>query len=76
VPGADQFKLLDGGAPSAHTPIDVTLSGEAGSHELALQRKAIEPPPLRRDLGEGQTWTRMWRWKKMRREMAGRQEFY
>jgi hypothetical protein len=53
VPGADI--QLDG-APVGHTPIDVTLSVEAGSHELALQRKGYRTTTLRRDLGEGQTW--------------------
>jgi hypothetical protein len=53
VPGADI--QLDG-APVGRTPIDVTLSVEAGSHELALKRKGYRTANLRRDLGEGQTW--------------------
>jgi len=72
VPGADI--QLDG-APVGHTPIDVTLSVEAGSHELALQRKGYRTPPCD-GLGEGRPGTRMWRWKKMRRRWAGRQEIY
>ena len=53
VPGADIE--LDG-ALVGRTPIDVTLSVEAGSHELALKRKGYRTASLRRDLGEGQTW--------------------
>jgi len=53
VPGADI--QLDG-ALVGRTPIDVTLSVEAGSHELALRRKGYRTATLRRDLGEGQTW--------------------
>ena len=53
VPGADI--QLDG-APVGRTPIDVTLSVEAGAHELALKRKGYRTASLRRDLGEGQTW--------------------
>jgi hypothetical protein len=53
VPGADI--QLDG-ALVGRTPIDVTLSVEPGSHELALQRKGYRTASLRRDLGEGQTW--------------------
>ncbi|HJX63562.1 MAG TPA: PEGA domain-containing protein [Polyangia bacterium] len=44
------------GAQVGRTPIDVTLSVEAGAHELALQRKGYRTTTLRRDLGEGQTW--------------------
>ena len=47
--------LLDG-AVVGQTPIDVTLSVEAGSHELALKRKGYRTASLHRDLGEGQTW--------------------
>jgi hypothetical protein len=53
VPGAEIH--LDG-LLVGRTPIDVTLSVEAGSHELALQRKGYRTASLRRDLGEGQTW--------------------
>jgi hypothetical protein len=47
--------LLDD-AVVGQTPIDVTLSVEAGSHELALKRKGYRTASLHRDLGEGQTW--------------------
>ena len=53
VPGAEI--QLDGN-PVGQTPIDVTLSVEAGAHELALKRKGYRTANLRRDLGEGQTW--------------------
>jgi hypothetical protein len=53
VPGADI--QLDG-ALVGRTPIDVTLSVEAGSHQLDLKRRGYRTASLRRDLVEGQTW--------------------
>jgi len=53
VPGAD---IEMDGALVGRTPIDVTLSVEAGSHELALKRKGYRTASLRRELSEGQTW--------------------
>ena len=38
------------------TPIDVSLSVEAGQHDLALKRKGYRTATLERNLLEGQTW--------------------
>ena len=38
------------------TPIDVTLSVEAGPHDLALKRTGYRMASLQRELREGQTW--------------------
>jgi hypothetical protein len=53
IPGATI--ILDG-QPVGRTPIDVSLSVEAGPHELALQRTGYRTDSLRRLLTEGQTW--------------------